>query len=274
MASDAPSVPALLTERDGHIFTLKMNRPEAKNALNPEMLCRMADAWAEANANDDIRCVILTGASGVFCAGADLDKLVSRMMQNVPAEDEFEARCREDPNVIFQGLLRGYRLTKPLIAAIEGPCIAGGSEILQATDIRIAGTSATFGISEVRWGLFPQGGSTVRLRRQIPYTKAMEMLLTGDHYPAEEALRIGLIGRVVADGEALPVAREVAARIAANGPVAVRKIKQSVQETEALPEEQALEVEFRIGMEVYATEDAREGPRAFKEKRTPEFKGR
>ena len=274
MASEAPAAPALLVERDGHILTMTMNRPHAKNALNPEMLCRMADAWEQANADDGVRVVILTGAAGTFCAGADLDKLVSRMMKNVPAEDEYEARCREDPNVIFQGLLRGYRLAKPLIAAVEGPCIAGGSEILLTADIRIAGASATFGISEVRWGLFPQGGSTVRLRRQIPHTKAMEMLLTGDHYPADEALRMGLIGRVVPDGQSLSVAREVAQRIAANGPVAVRKVKQSVQETEALPEEQALEIELRIGMEVFATEDAREGPRAFKEKRAPQFKGR
>lgn len=268
------NAPALLIDRDGAVLTLTMNRPSARNALNPEMLCRMADAWAMANADDGVHVVILTGAEGTFCAGADLDQLVTRMMKNVPPEDEFEARCREDPNVIFQGLLRGYRLSKPLIAAIEGACIAGGSEVLLTADIRIAGEHATFGISEVRWGLFPQGGSTVRLRRQIPHTKAMEMLLTGDHYPAHDALRFGLIGRVVPDGEALAIAREVAARIAANGPVAVRKVKQSVQETEALPEDQALEIEFRIGMEVYATEDAREGPRAFKEKRTPQFKGR
>jgi enoyl-CoA hydratase len=272
--SDGTNAPALLIDRDGPVLTLTMNRPYAKNALNPEMLCRMADAWTMANEDDAVRVVILTGAEGTFCAGADLDQLVTRMMKNVAAEDEFEARCRADSNVIFQGLLRGYRLSKPLIAAIEGPCIAGGSEILLTTDIRIAGESATFGISEVRWGLFPQGGSTVRLRRQISHTKAMEMLLTGDHYPAHEALRIGLIGRVVADGETLAAAREVAARIAANGPIAVRKVKQSVQETEALPEAQALEIEFRIGMEVYATEDAREGPKAFKEKRTPQFKGR
>ncbi len=266
--------PALLVERDGHVLTLTMNRPHVRNALNPEMLCRMADAWRLANGDDDVRAVVLTGADGQFCAGADLDKLVLRSLENLPPEDDFELRCRTDPNVIFEGLLRSYRLSKPLIAAIEGACIAGGTEILLATDIRIAGGSATFGISEVRWGLFPQGGSTVRLRRQIPYTKAMEMLLTGGHYSADEALQMGLIGRVVPDGSTLSLARETAERIAANGPVAVRKVKQSVQETEALPEQEALGVEFRLGMDVYATEDAREGPRAFKEKRTPQFKGR
>ncbi len=266
--------PALLVDRDGHIVTLTMNRPEFKNALNPEMICRLADVWEEANNDDDVRVVILTGASGCFCAGADLDKLVTKMMQRTPAENEFEQRCLDNPGVIFQGLLRGYRLTKPLIAAVEGPCIAGGTEILQTTDIRVAGESATFGISEVRWGLFPQGGSTVRLHRQIPYTWAMELLLTGDHYPAAEAFRMGLIGRVVPDGQSLVVARQIADRVAANGPVAVRKVKQSVVETEFYPEKEALDIELKIGMEVFSTEDAREGPKAFKEKRAPQFKGR
>ncbi len=268
------ATPALLVQREGHVVTLVMNRPEVKNALNPEMICRMADAWDMIDADPEVRAVILTGAGGDFCAGADLDKLVSRMVRGLPPEDEFEERCRKDSGIIFKGLLRNYRLSKPLIAAIEGSCIAGGTEILQATDIRIAGESAKFGISEARWGLFPMGGSTVRLRRQIPYTKAMEMLLTGAHYSAQEALSFGLIGRVVPDGQALAAAQEVAQVIAANGPLAVRKIKQSVQETEGLPEEQALEVEFRIGMQVFASEDAKEGPRAFKEKRTPQFKGR
>src|SRR5436309_1115379 len=174
-----------------------MNRPEVKNALNPEMLCRMADAWDLIDSDSDIRVAILTGADGAFCAGADLDQLVSRSIKGLPPENEFEERIRQDYNVIFKGLLRNYQLKKPLIAAIEGACIAGGTEVLQATDIRVAGESATFGISEVRLGLFPMGGSTVRLRRQIPYTNAMEILLTGDHFPATEALRIGLIGRVV-----------------------------------------------------------------------------
>jgi enoyl-CoA hydratase len=269
--SDAP---ALLVERDGHIVTLTMNRPEVKNAINPEMLCRLADAWDVTENDPDVRCVILTGAGSDFCAGADLDKLVARSLRNEPPEDEFEGRIRKDYNVIFDGLLRSRQLRKPLVAAIEGYCVAGGTEILQSTDVRIAGESAIFGITEAKWGLFPQGGSTIRLRRQIPYAKAMEMLLTADTYPARDALAFGLIGRVVPDGQALAAARDVAARIAANGPVAVQKIKEAVQATEALPEKDALAVELQIGMQVTATEDAREGPRAFKERRTPNFKGR
>ena len=268
------SEPALLVERDGHIVTVTMNRPEVKNALNPEMLCRLADAWELIDGDPDIRVVILTGAGGAFCAGADLDKLVGRMTKGLPPEDEWEDRCRKDYQVIFKGLLRNYYLTKPLIAAIEGPCIAGGTEILQATDIRVAGEGSSFGISEVRWGLFPLGGSTVRLRRQIPYTRAMEVLLTGEHFPAGDALLMGLIGRVVPKGRALAVAQEIAGRVAANGPLAVQSIKRSVQETEGLPEAQALQIEQRIGQPVFMSEDAREGPRAFKEKRTPQFKGR
>jgi enoyl-CoA hydratase len=265
---------ALVIERDGYVVTLTMNRPQVKNALNPEMLCRLADAWDLIDGDADVRVAVLTGAAGAFCAGADLDQLVGQSIKGLPPEDEFEERIRTDYNVIFKGLLRNYRLKKPLVAAIEGPCIAGGTEILQATDIRVAGEGATFGISEVRWGLFPLGGSTVRLRRQIPYTKAMEILLTGDHYPAEEALRMGLIGRVVPQGQALAAAHEIAGRIAANGPLAVQSIKRSVQETEGLPEEQALEIERQIGQPVFMSEDAREGPKAFKEKRMPQFKGK
>lgn len=267
------SEPALLVERDGHIVTLTLNRPRFRNCLDPEALIRLADAWEMINGDDDIRAVILTGAGGTFCAGADLAHTV-RWRAGEPPRDEYERRFRADPDIMWKGLLRDYHCNKAVIAAVEGACIAGGVEILESTDIRIAGRDAKFGISEVRWSVFPLAGSTVRLRRQIPYTKAMEMLLTGDHYPAEEALQMGLISRLVPAGTALAEARKVAERVAANGPLAVRAIKRSVQETEALPEKEALAIEYRIGMEVAHSEDAAEGPRAFVEKRVPQYKGR
>jgi enoyl-CoA hydratase len=226
------------------------------------------------DADQDIRCAIITGAAGDFCAGADLDKLVSRSMQGLPPENEFEERIRADYNVIFDGLLRNRQLKKPLIAAIEGYCVAGGTEILQGTDIRVAGEGSVFGVTEAKWSLYPQGGSVIRLRRQIPYTKAMEMLLTAGMYPAEEALSFGLIGRIVPKGQALAKAKELAVQVAANGPVAVQKIKEAVIATECLPEKDALAIDLQIGLQVSATEDAREGPRAFKEKRTPNFQGK
>ena len=271
--SSPGTAPALLVERDGYIVTLTMNRPEVKNAINPEMLVRLADAWATYDDDPTVRVFILTGSGADFCAGADLDKLVARSLAGLPPEDEFEQRIRDDYNVIFDGLLRNRQLKKPLIAAIEGYCVAGGTEILQATDIRIAGDTATFGVTEVKWALYPQGGSAIRLRRQLPYAKAMEMLLTGDMYPASEALSFGLIRRVVPAGQALAKAREVAAKVAANGPLAVQKVKEAVQKTECLPEQDALAIDLQIGMQVSASKDAREGPRAFKEKRTPNFTG-
>ncbi len=260
--------PHLLIERDGHVVTVTMNRPEARNAMDLEMLARLADAWRMIDEDPEVRVAILTGAGGHFCAGSDL-----KQMHNPPA-DEWAARFKADPDLHWKAFLRHYRLAKPLIAAVEGYAIAGGTEILQGTDIRVAGQSAKFGVSEVRWGLFPLGGSTVRLRRQIPYTHAMDLLLTGRHVGAEEAQRIGLIGRVVADGAALDEARRIAAEIAANGPFAVQSIKQSVMQTEALPEAEALKIELELGWKVFNSEDAKEGPRAFAEKRKPQFKGR
>jgi enoyl-CoA hydratase len=188
--------------------------------------------------------------------------------------DEFGRQLREDTGIAWKALLRNHRLRKPLVAAVEGHAVAGGTEILQSTDIRIAGESARFGLAEVTRALFPVGGSTVRLRRQIPYTKAMEILLTGDTLTAAEAERIGLIGRIVPDGQALAEATRIAERIARNGPLAVQAIKRSVQATEGLPEEEALKVELEIGLPIFGTADAKEGTRAFAEKREPRYEGR
>jgi enoyl-CoA hydratase len=256
-------------EQHGEVLVVTMNRPEAKNALSPEMLVGLADAWDQIDADPGIRCAVLTGAGGVFCAGADL-----KAMNNAQADSDASRRFREDAGLAWKALLRHHRLTKPLIAAVEGYAVAGGTEILQATDIRVAGESAVFGVVEVTRGLFPLGGSTVRLRRQIPYAKAMELLLTGDTISAAEAERIGLVSRVVPDGQALERALEIAAKIARNGPLAVQAVKRSVQATEGLPEEEALKLELEIGLPIFGTADAKEGTRAFKEKRAPRYEGK
>jgi enoyl-CoA hydratase len=191
-----------------------------------------------------------------------------------PEAEKYKHRREEDPDLHWKALLRHYQLTKPLIAAVEGWAVAGGTEILQATDIRVAAAGAKFGVFEARRGLFPLGGSTVRLRRQIPYTVAMDLLLTAREVDAEEALRIGLIGRVVPDGQALTEALKIAEVIGANGPLAVEAILRSVRETEGLSETDGLKVELEIGWPIFATEDAAEGQKAFAEKRTPQYKRR
>jgi enoyl-CoA hydratase len=258
----------LETDQRGHVLVLTMNRPEAKNALSPEMLVGLADAWDRVDRDPEIRCAVLTGAGGVFCAGADL-----KAMNDAQNTSDAAQRMRNDAGLAWKALLRHHQLTKPLIAAVEGYAVAGGTEILQATDIRVAGESAVFGVVEVTRGLFPLGGSTVRLRRQIAHTKAMELLLTGDTITAAEAERIGLIGRVVPDGKALDTALDIADRIARNAPLAVQAVKRSVQRTEGLPEEEALKVELEIGLPIFGTADAKEGTRAFKEKREPNYQG-
>jgi enoyl-CoA hydratase len=254
-----------LVEKRGHVLIVTMNRPEARNALSGPMLAGMTAAWNQVDEDPDIRAAILTGAGGAFCAGADLKAMTSTH----PSES-----AKSMDLSVIESLLKGRRLLKPLIAAVEGPAIAGGTEILQATDIRVAGESAKFGVSEPRWGLFPLGGSAVRLVRQIPYTVAADLLLTGRHITATEAKEIGLIGHVVPDGTALDKALEIAEQIAANGPLAVQAILRTIRESEGMHENDAFRLDAKLGMAVFQSEDAKEGPRAFAEKRKPEFNGR
>ena len=267
--------PAALYEKEGGIATVVMNRPAVRNAINGEMLCRLADAWQDINDDPAVRVAILTGAGDeAFCAGADLDRLV-RMMQGLrPPEDEFDQRIKDDYGIIFKGLLRNYEVYKPIIAAVKGYCVAGGTEILQTTDIRVAAEDAQFAIAEVKWSLFPMGGSTVRLARQIPFCNAMEILLTGERIPAAEALRIGLINKVVPAARVMAEARRYAEIINENGPLAVQAVKHSVLASLGVPTQQALEKEMELGIPVQGSADAKEGTRAFKEKRKPVFQGR
>ncbi|WP_030676737.1 crotonase/enoyl-CoA hydratase family protein [Streptomyces rimosus] len=258
----------LTVTRDGATLVLTLNRPEAKNALSLPMLVGLYDGWTAADEDDGVRSIVLTGAGGAFCSGMDLKALAGRGMDGEPYRDRLAA----DPDLHWKAMLRHHRPRKPVIAAVEGACVAGGTEILQGTDIRVAGCGATFGLFEVRRGLFPIGGSTVRLPRQIPRTHALEMLLTGRPYTAEEAARIGLIGHVVPDGDALGTALEIAGRINACGPLAVEAVKASVYETAGMTEEDGLKAELERGWPVFATADAKEGSRAFAEKRPPVFR--
>jgi len=265
------SEPAVLVQAEGDLLVVTLNRPEKRNAVNCEVMCRLYDAWVRLDEDDSIRVAILTGTGSTFCAGMDLGE-IGKMRSGV-ADNEWMERVKKEPHVIYGAWLKTYRPTKPVILAAEGFARAGGTEILQGTDIRVAGESAMFGVTEVQRGLFPMAGSAIRLRRQLPYAIAAEMLLAGEDLPARRACELGLINHVVPDGEALAKAREIGRRIADNGPLAVKGILATLRETETLPEEEAFAIEQRHGMQVMSSKDAAEGPRAFLEKRKPNFTG-
>ena len=265
----------VLFERRGSVALITLNRPEARNAVNPELAVRLAQAWEEVKDDPAIRAAVVTGAGDKsFCAGADLARLIPLFTGARAPEDEWDEALRRDPGITDRALLREFDPEKPIIAAVTGFCIAGGMEMLQATDIRVAAEDSKFGLQEPKWGLFPISGSTVRLPRQIPYAVAMEILLTGDLINADRAFDIGLLNRVVPRSDVLATALGIAQTVAENGPVAVRAIRRSARACIGLPEKDALALERELGMPVFQTEDAREGPRAFKEKRKPKFVGK
>ena len=260
----------LLMDRDGPVVVLTMNRPTRRNAMTLAMFGRLADAWDEIDADETIRACILTGAGDHFCAGMDL----RAMAGDADATDDYDVAGRmerDGSGWIYDGLLKTRHPRVPIIAAVEGNAIAGGTEILQGTEIRVAGEGATFGVSEARWSLYPGGGSAVRLARQIPFTEAADILLTGKHVTAGEARAIGLIGQVVPDGKALERALEIATVVAANGPLAVEAILRTLRETAGMTEAEAFAFEEPLSRSVFASDAAKEGPRAFAEKRSPDF---
>ena len=266
------SEPAVLVETDGPVLVVTLNRPAKKNAVDSEVMCRLYDAWVRLDQDAALRVAILTGRGDTFCAGMDLAEIGK--LQSGVSDTPWLERVRKEPHVIFGAWLKTYRPAKPVILAAEGFARAGGTEILQGTDIRVAGESAKFGVTEVQRGLFPMAGSAVRLRRQIPYAIAAEMLLTGEDLPARRAFELGLVNHVVPDGQALAKAKQIARRIAENGPLAVRAIVATLRATETLPEAEAFAIEQQHGMRVMLSRDAAEGPRAFLEKRKPVFEGR
>jgi enoyl-CoA hydratase/carnithine racemase len=268
-------MPALLFETRNHIAYLTLNRPEVHNAFNPETLVRLAEAWQRIATDDEIRAAIVTGAGAVaFSAGADLGRLIPLFTGARKPQDEWDEKLLADRRLGDIAILRNYDLDKPIVAAVNGFCIAGGMELIEATDLRVASENASFGLQEVKWAIIPAAGSLARLQRQIPYCKAMEILLTGNRIDAREAWRLGLINYVVPQAQLMAKAEELASVIAANGPLAVRKIKEAVRRTSGRPYEEAFKIENECAREVMRSEDAREGPRAFMEKRKPNYKGK
>jgi enoyl-CoA hydratase len=258
---------AILYEKRGRIAIITLNRPEAMNALDQETVDELDRAWVDVRDDDDVWVAIITGAGDrAFCAGADLKKLIPALTSG--------DRPARPPSVSSAVILRDFNLYKPVIAAVNGYCVAGGAEMLCGTDIRIAAEHAQFSIAEVEWGLYPDGSTSVRLPRQIPYAWAMEMLLTGDFITAQQALQIGLINRVVPLAELMPTAIQFAEHLCEGGPLSMRAIKEVVLKSSGMPLHDAYWIDQAHGHYVFATEDAKEGPKAFAQKRKPNFAGR
>jgi enoyl-CoA hydratase len=238
------------------------------------MLVRLAQAWYEFRDSNDLRVAILTGAGDEdFCAGGDLKLTMPLVTGARQPEDEWDHKLLGNLRQFTDAILRGFELYKPVIAAVNGNALGGGTEMTNACDLRIASERAVFGTPEAKVGLLPGGGSISRLPRQIPYARAMEMLLIGDSFSAREALAMGLVNYVVPHPELMTKARQLAEKLAQNGPLAVRKIKEGVVRSSGLTLAEALKIEDEVSVAVLSSKDAREGPRAFKEKRKPKFTG-
>jgi E-phenylitaconyl-CoA hydratase len=257
-------------ETKERIAILTINRPLAMNALDVETLASLNKAWIDFRDNPELWVAIITGAGGkAFCSGADI-KSVSRYYNNSTANQQ---KVKAIEECWKGGITRNLEIWKPMIAAINGYCLAGGLEIALACDIRIASENATFGFTEVTRGIIPGAGGTQRLPRLIPLGKSLEMILTGESIDAQEAYRIGLVNTVVPPDQLLPKAMELAERICRNAPLAVRAAKEAVYRGVDLPIPEGLRLEQSLAEPVYQSEDAKEGPRSFFEKRPPLFKG-
>ncbi len=260
-----------IEKEDDKILIVTLNRPEKKNALTPSMLIGMYKAWRLLDEDDNLLCAVFTGKGDTFCAGMDLKV----GPEGGDDAEEIQQMMQDIPDLHWQALLRNNRPCKPIFLAVEGYAVAGGTEMLQGTDIRIAAEDATFGVTEVMRGLFPLGGSTIRLRRQIPYCLAAETLLMGRHIPAEEALKWGLINKIVPKGKALEESIKMAQELCENAPLSIFAITRALREIqECVHEDDAMSQQDELGWPVFASEDSKEGMKAFKEKRKAVYKGR
>lgn len=263
--------------RDDHVLLVTIDRPERRNALDLHHFRDLAKAWRDFRDDDDLWVAVVTGVPGNFMSGADLKDYIPQITElskriGSGEVDEIDG-CKLSDGT--EAVLRNVKLYKPIIAAVDGPCVAGGMEMLGGIDIRVATEAATFGVLEPKRGLFAGGGTTARLPRQLAFPAAMEFLLTAEAFPARRALELGLLNEVVADpADLLPAAFRWAERILANGPLAVRATKESVIRGLSGTLRDAYKIESELSQVVFASEDAKEGPQAFAEKRAPNWKNR
>jgi enoyl-CoA hydratase len=268
------SEPELLVARDGHVVTLTLNRPRALNALSPRLVVELADAWRALAADREVRAVVVTGAGDrAFCAGGDLKRFIPLGNGSRQPEDEWDRAVLADPGLLDVALLRTFDVGKPVIAAISGDAVGGGFELIQATDLRVMSAGATLALKEVQWGLFPSGGSTVLLPRQLPWAVAMEMLLTGRALGAAEALACGLVNAIAEASQVAARAQALARSVAALSPLAVQAIRRSARAARSVSIEAGMALEAEIARPIFLSRDAAEGLAAFAERRPARFVG-
>jgi E-phenylitaconyl-CoA hydratase len=261
-----PDFKNITYETKGRLAYVTINRPERRNAIDPDTSRELRDAFEAFKSDDAVWVAILTGAGDqAFSAGADLLAMAEAFAGGAQG-------MRYD--VPFGGITRGFECWKPIIAAINGYCLAGGLELALACDIRVAAEHASFGLPEPKRAIIPAAGGTQRLPRSVPLAFAMELLLTGDRFDAETALRFGLVSRVVPADRVMATAEEIAAKVLECGPLAVRAIKQAALRGREMSLEDGLKLESQLAGQVFQSEDSREGPTAFAQKRKPEYKGR
>jgi enoyl-CoA hydratase len=261
---------------DDHIVRITIDRPEARNSLDMEHFAQLRGAWDRFGDDDDSWVAIITGVGPDFCVGADLKTYIPQITK-LQAQMKEEGVAEIDGYRLDDGVkavLRNVKLYKPIIAAVNGTCVAGGMEMLGGCDLRVAADTATFGVMEPKRGLFAGGGTTVRLPRQLPFPAAMELLLCADRVSAQRVYDMGLVNEVCPPARVMERALDYAQRITANGPFAVRKTKESVLRGMAVDMKEAYKIESEISKEVFSSEDAVEGPLAFAEKRAPQWKNR
>ena len=265
----------VLVEHHDGIAVVTLNRPEKRNALSPEMIVRLVQFWRDVADDHSVRVIVVTGAGDqAFSSGGDMGSLIPLMMKTRLPQGEWEERFAADRKQLGVALLRNASFFKPVIAAINGHALAGGAEFVMSTDLRVMSSAATIGITEVRRGLIASGGSLVRMARQIPWAQAMELMLLGDPVSAQQALEMGLVNRVVSPDQVMATALDLARRVSLGAPVALEKTKEAMVRSNGRPLEEAFAIETQCTKENAAMDDAKEGPRAFMEKRPPVFHGR